>query len=286
MAVRIVALTSLAMLAFAANSVLARLALAPAGADALAYTGIRLASGAIALAVLLIASDRGRSRSLRIAGSWTGAAALAGYALAFSIAYIMLGAGTGALILFASVQIGVIGAAIVKGDRPGILEWVGLAVAFAGLVYLVSPGLVAPHPLGALLMLAAGLCWAAYTLIGRGSQFPLADTTGNFIRTLPVALPLVLLGTLWNGMDVSAALYAVVSGVVASGLGYAVWYAVLPSLTRTRAAIVQLAVPAIAAAGGIIFIAEPVTLRLLVASLAILGGVAIALLTASRRRVG
>ena len=279
--VRIVALTAVAMLAFAANSVLARLALAPAGADAMAYTGIRLASGAIALAVLLAAAHRGRG--YRIAGSWTGAAALAGYALAFSIAYIMLGAGVGALILFASVQIGVIGAAIVKGDRPGILEWMGLAVAFTGLVYLVSPGLTAPAPLGALLMVAAGLCWAAYTLIGRGSQSPLADTTGNFIRTLPLALPLVLIGSLWHGLDTATLLYAVASGVVASGLGYAIWYAVLPSLARTQAAIVQLSVPAIAAAGGVILIAESLTLRLVVSSLAILGGVALALLTASKR---
>jgi drug/metabolite transporter (DMT)-like permease len=280
--VRIVALTAVAMLAFAANSVLARLALGPAGADAMAYTGIRLASGAIALAVLLAAAHRGRG--YRIAGSWTGAAALAGYALAFSIAYIMLGAGVGALILFASVQIGVIGAAIVKGDRPGILEWMGLAVAFTGLVYLVSPGLSAPNPLGALLMVAAGLCWAAYTLIGRGSQSPLADTTGNFIRTLPLALPLVLIGSLWHGLDAATILYAVASGVVASGLGYAIWYAVLPSLARTQAAIVQLSVPAIAAAGGVILIAESLTLRLVVSSLAILGGVALALLTASKRR--
>ena len=280
--VRIVALTSVAMLAFAANSVLARLALAPAGADALAYTGIRLASGAIALAIILAAAHRGCA--YRIAGSWTGAAALAGYALAFSVAYIMLGAGVGALILFASVQIGVIGAAIVKGDRPGILEWAGLAVAFTGLVYLVSPGLTAPNPLGVLLMVAAGLCWAAYTLVGRGSQSPLADTTGNFIRTLPLALPLVLVGSLWHGLNTATALYAVASGVVASGLGYAIWYAVLPSLTRTQAAIVQLSVPAIAAAGGVILIAESLTLRLVVSSLAILGGVALALLTSSKRR--
>ena len=280
---RIAALTSLAMLAFAANSVLARLALAAAGDEAIAYTGGRLASGAIALTVLLLAFNHRGVQSFRIAGSWTGAAALAGYALAFSIAYIMLGAGTGALILFASVQIGVVGAAIVKGDRPGLLQWIGLAVAFSGLVYLVSPGLVAPHPLGALLMLVAGLCWAAYTLAGRGSLSPLADTTGNFIRCLPLAIPLVLIGALWHGMSSTTLLYAIASGVVASGFGYAVWYAVLPSLTRTRAAIVQLTVPAIAAAGGIVFLAEPLSLRLVVASLAILGGVALALLAASKR---
>jgi drug/metabolite transporter (DMT)-like permease len=279
---RIVALTAAAMIAFAANSVLARLALAHEGADPLAYTGIRLASGALALTILITLVDR--SRPFRVAGSWAGGAALFGYAIAFSVAYIMLGAGTGALILFASVQIGVIGWAIVRGDRPRLLEWAGLAVAFAGLVYLVSPGLVAPPMLGALLMLAAGLCWAAYTLIGRGSSSPLADTAGNFIRCLPVALPLILLGMLWHGIDPIATAYAVASGVIASGVGYAIWYTALPHLTRTRAAIVQLTVPAIAAIGGVLLISETLTSRLVVSSIAILGGVAFALLTSERRK--
>jgi drug/metabolite transporter (DMT)-like permease len=239
-----------------------------------------LGSGAIALAVLLAA----RGSGVRIAGSWRGAAALFGYALVFSIAYIMLGAGTGALILFASVQAGVIGWAVFKGDRPRVLEVLGLAIALAGLLYLVSPGLVAPHPLGALLMFAAGLCWAAYTLLGRESKSPLADTTGNFIRCLPVALPLIAIGTAWHGVDPAMSAYAVASGVLASGGGYAIWYAVLPALSRTRAAIVQLTVPAIAASGGVLFIGEPISARLLVASAAILGGVAFALLTAERHR--
>jgi drug/metabolite transporter (DMT)-like permease len=272
---RIVALTSLAMIAFAANSVLARLALGHDGADPLAYTGIRLASGAVALAILIALVDR--NRPFRVAGSWLGAAALFGYAIAFSVAYIVLGAGTGALILFASVQIGVIGWAIIRGDRPHLLEWIGL-------VYLVSPGLVAPPTLGALLMLAAGICWAAYTLIGRGSSSPLADTAGNFIRCLPLALPLILAGAFWHGLDPITAAYAIASGVVASGIGYAIWYTALPHLTRTRAAIVQLTVPAIAAIGGVLLISETVTSRLIVSSVAILGGVAFALLTSERRR--
>lgn len=279
---RIVVLTTLAMLAFAANSVLARLALLPAGADPLAYTGIRLASGALALVVLVALFDRGRP--FRFAGSWRGAAALLGYAIAFSVAYIMLGAGTGALILFASVQVGVIGWAIAKGDRPSWLEWIGLVVAFGGLVYLVSPGLLAPQPLGALLMFAAGLSWAAYTLLGRGSQSPLSDTAGNFARTLPIALALIAIGALLHGIDSKAAAYAIASGVVASGLGYAVWYTVLPTLTRTRAAIVQLTVPAIAAVLGEMLIGEAMTPRLILASLGILGGVAIALIAGERRR--
>ncbi|MEQ1900324.1 MAG: DMT family transporter [Devosia sp.] len=278
---RIVSLTALAMIAFAANSVLARLALLGEGSNPIAYTGIRLAAGAAMLALIAFLRN---PRRFEIAGSWPGAAALFGYAIAFSIAYIMLGAGTGALILFASVQIGVIGWAIIKGDRPTLLEWIGLVVALGGLAYLVSPGLIAPPPLGALLMFAAGLCWAGYTLLGRGSHSPLADTTGNFIRCLPIALPLIGIGAFWRGAELPMIGYAVASGALASGLGYAIWYAVLPSLTRTRAAIVQLTVPAIAAAGGVLLIAEPISNRLIIASTAILGGVGFALVRAGRRR--
>jgi drug/metabolite transporter (DMT)-like permease len=256
---RTILLTATAMIAFAANSVLA---------------------GAVTLALLLLA----RRQSLKPAGSWAGAAALFGYAILFSIAYILLGAGTGALILFASVQFGILGWAIFKGDRPKPLEWLGLALAFGGLVYLVSPGLVAPHPIGTALMVAAGLCWAAYTLIGRGSTTPLADTAGNFIRTLPVAVVLLAAGLALQIPSPLAVLYAILSGALASGVGYAVWYAVLPALTRTRAAIVQLTVPAIAALGGIALIGEAPSLRLTLAGIAILGGVALALTSAGRRR--
>lgn len=280
---KVVVLTAIAMFAFAANSVLARLAFATANAEPLSYTGIRLASGALVLAALLLLR-RAPGTPVAIGGSWRAAAALFGYALAFSIAYILLGAGTGALILFASVQIGILGWAVFKGDRPGTLEWLGLAVALAAFAYLVSPGLVAPHPLGTLLMVGSGLCWAAYTLIGRGSKAPLVDTAGNFIRCLPVALVIIVAGLLLHPVNPGAAAYAVASGALASGLGYAVWYAVLPSLARTQAAIVQLTVPAIAAAGGVLLIAEPPTLRLVIASIGILGGVALALIAADRRR--
>lgn len=278
---KLVLLTALAMLAFAANSVLARLAFATAGAEPMAYTGIRLASGAAALGLLLVV--RGRPLS-PIGGSWRGAAALFAYAILFSIAYVLLGAAVGALILFASVQIGIIGWAIRQGDRPGALEWIGIALAFAALVYLVSPGLVAPHPLGAVLMAGAGLAWAVYTLIGRGSAAPLVDTAGNFIRTVPVALLLIVVGSLGTPLSLPAVGYAVASGVIASGLGYSVWYSALPHLTRTRAAIVQLTVPAIAAAGAVLLIAEPLTLRLVIATIGIVGGVALALLAAERRK--
>ncbi len=280
-ATRVIALTTAAMLAFAANSVLARLAFATGDAEPLGYTGIRLAAGAVTLALLLL----WRNRTLgRISGSWAGAGALFGYAFFFSVAYVVLGAGMGALILFASVQIGVIGWAIFRGDRPGALEWLGLAVAFGALVYLVSPGLVAPDPWGATMMAIAGFSWAAYTLIGRGSQAPLSDTAGNFIRCLPLSVALVIAGAAMHGITLTTAVYAVASGAIASGLGYAIWYAVLPALTRTRAAIVQLTVPAIAAAGGVLLIGEPLTLRLVAASAGIIGGVAIALLAAERRR--
>jgi len=278
---KLVLLTALAMLAFAANSVLARLAFATAGAEPLAYTGIRLGSGALALGLLL--AVRGRALS-PIGGSWRGAAALFAYAMLFSIAYVLLGAAVGALILFAAVQIGIIGWAVRQGDRPGVLEWIGIALAFAALVYLVSPGLVAPHPLGAALMAIAGLAWAVYTLIGRGSAAPLVDTAGNLIRTVPAAILLIVVGGLGGTLSPAAVGYAVASGVVASGLGYAVWYSVLPHLTRTRAAIVQLSVPAIAAAGGVLLIAEPLTLRLIIATVGIVGGVALALLAAEQRK--
>jgi drug/metabolite transporter (DMT)-like permease len=280
---RVAVLTAIAMLAFAANSVLARLALATGELDAFGYTGIRLVSGAVVLVLILYLRRKSPAR-FELNGTWAGAAALFGYALAFSIAYLQLGAGTGALILFASVQIGMLGWAILKGDRPGPLEWLGIAVAFGALVFLVSPGLVAPDPLGAALMIAAGLSWAAYSLLGRGSRSPLADTAGNFIRLLPVGLVLAAIGTWMHAPSPRGVAYAVASGAFASGLGYAIWYAALPSLSRTRAALVQLTVPAIAAAGGVLLIAEPLTGRLALASAGIIGGVALAVLAAEWRK--
>ena len=278
---RIAILTTLAMIAFAANSVLARLAFATAAAEPLSYTGIRLGSGAIVLAAIGLART---GRTSPVGGSWQAAGALFGYAFAFSVAYILLGAGTGALILFASVQIGMIGWAIFKGDRPDAFEWAGLLVALVAFAFLVSPGLVAPHPFGTLLMVVAGLCWAAYTLLGRRSQSPLIDTAGNFIRLLPVSTVLLLGALATTRIDPLAAGYAMLSGAIASGLGYAIWYAALPSLQRTTAAIVQLSVPAIAALGGVLLIGEALTPRLVIASIGILGGVAIALKGAERRR--
>ena len=282
---RIAALTTIAMFAFAANSVLARLALATGEMDGAGYTGMRLVSGAMVLLAILYARARRRpAAGLAISGSSTAAAALLGYALAFSIAYLELGAGTGALILFASVQMGMLASGVVRGDRPGVLEWLGIAIAFAALVYLLSPSLVAPDPIGTALMIAAGLSWAAYSLLGRGSRSPLAETAGNFLRCVPVGLVLVVAGTVAHQPSQLGLACAIASGALASGLGYAIWYATLPGLSRTQAAFVQLTVPAIAAAGGVLVLAEPITARLVLSSAGILGGVALALIAAEWRR--
>ncbi len=282
--IRTVVLTSLAMLAFAANSVLARLALGAGVIDAAGYTGVRLAAGAIALVLIVTVAGRTSPASYRPAGSWAQAAALFGYAIAFSVAYLALGAAVGAIILFGSVQLGMVGRAIVLGDRPGPWEWAGLVAAFAALVYLVAPGATAPPLWAAALMAASGFCWAAYSLIGRGSTTPLADTTGNFVRCLPAAILLIAVG-LWAATPAPAGLaYAIASGAIASGIGYAIWYAALPGLSRVGAASVQLTVPAIAAAGAVLFIGEPLTPRLLVASAVIIGGIAVTIVAGEWRR--
>jgi drug/metabolite transporter (DMT)-like permease len=282
---RTIGLTALAMIAFAANSVLARLALGSGDIDAFGYTGVRLASGAVALFALSAWIGRRQRASLpRIAGSWAQAGALFGYAAAFSVAYLMLGASSGALILFGSVQLGMMTRAVLSGDRPGPWEWLGLGIAFAALIYLVSPGLAAPDPLGAALMVISGLFWAAYSLLGRGSTSPLADTTGNFLRCLPAAALLALAGLALRHPTPSALLYAIASGAIASGAGYAIWYAALPGLTRARAAIVQLSVPVIAAIGAVAFIGESLSWRLAGTAMAVLGGVAVAILAGDRRK--
>lgn len=273
------------MLAFATNSILARLALSDAHIDPLAYTGIRLVSGAVVLASIAWFHSK-QTRHLRLGdmGSRIGAASLLLYAATFSVAYVMVGAGPGALILFASVQIGMLGWSVARGDRPAPLEWAGMGVAFAALAYLLSPGLVAPSLPGSLLMIVAGLSWGAYCLVGGSSRSPMIDTAGNFIRCVPVGVALIAVGTITIRPDGRGLAYALASGALASGLGYIIWYDVLPRLARTTAAIVQLTVPAIAAAGGVVFIDEPLTPRLLIASVGIVGGVALAMAAAERRR--
>lgn len=269
--VRVVSYTTLALLAFAGNSLLCRAALQHTPIDAASFTTIRLVSGALTLWLLVQLTRRDATGR----GSWPSALALFAYAAAFSFAYVNLPAGTGALLLFGSVQTGMIGWGLVKGERFSSVQWLGLILALAGLVGLLLPGLSAP-PLGAaLLMITAGLAWAVYSLRGRGAGDPLRVTAGNFVRTVPVALVMSLLFMNSARVNTVGALYAVASGAITSGIGYAIWYTALPHLKATSAATLQLSVPVIAAIGGIVWLGEPLTLRLLLASLAILGGIAL-----------
>lgn len=272
--------TSLAMVAFASNSLLNRLALGRDSIDAVSYTTVRLLSGALVLS--LISSLQKKSAEPNIRGNWISAAMLFLYAIAFSFAYLSLSAGTGALILFGAVQLTMILVALRAGERPQPLEWLGLLLALGGLIYLVLPGLEAPSPLGSGLMMLAGIAWGVYSLRGRGSGSPLADTAGNFLRALPLII-FVRLVTLHDvHLTQSGILLAMISGAVASGAGYVIWYTALAGLTATRAAIVQLSVPVLAAWGGVAFLTEDISLRLILAGVMILGGIGLAI--AGRRR--
>lgn len=274
--IRLVALTLLALLAFAANSILCRLAFERTDIDAASFTAIRLAAGALMLWLLVL-----RRPVARIGGDWPSAVALFAYAAAFSFAYVALETGVGALLLFGAVQMTMLAAGLRTGERLDARQSVGLALALGGLAYLLWPGLAAP-PLGsALLMLAAGFAWGVYSLRGRGSRDPLAATAGNFLRAAPLGLGLALLALPGLAPDPAGAGYAVLSGALASGAGYAVWYAALRGLAATHAATVQLSVPLIAAAGGIALLDEPLTWRFAFAAVAILGGIALGMV---RRR--
>ena len=275
----VVTLTAIALVAFAANSVLCRLALERPRIDAYSFTAIRLGSGSLAL-WLLIRVQQPRRRGGR--GSWRGAGSLLLYALPFSLAYLALDTGTGALLLFGSVQLTMLGAGIAAGERPGTLEWLGLVGAAGGVVYLVSPGVAAPDPFGAALMVVAGVGWGLYSLSGRSASEPLLSTASNFHRAALVVVPLTALAWTRLSLSLDGALLAVASGALASGVGYSIWYAALPHLTATRAAMVQLAVPALAAAGGVLLLGEVLTTRLVLASAVILGSIALG--TVGRRR--
>ena len=271
---RIIVLTSLAMIAFAGNSLLCRIALSETNIDAASFTAIRLISGAIMLwLVLKMRSDTQSGR-----GNWVSAFALFSYAAGFSFAYGSLPTATGALLLFGAVQATMIGYGIWTGERLLKPQLFGLLLAFGGLVGLLLPGLTAPPLSGAILMLGAGVAWGIYSLRGKGAGDPTKVTAGNFIRAVPIAA--VLSAVTLNGAFVDAAgfWYAVSSGALASGLGYAIWYTALPALEATSAATVQLSVPVIAALGGIIFLGEPITFRLAIASIAILGGIALVII--------
>ena len=273
-------LSVVTLIAFAANSLLCRGALGPGTIDPIGFTLLRIASGAITLTLIARAFKKDEAR-VAGAGSWTAGLALFAYALAFSFAYVSIDAGTGALILFAAVQATMIGVGIAKGERPSVLEWIGLAIAMGGLVFLLRPGAVAPSLPGSSLMAAAGVAWGVYSVLGRGTRNPVAETAGNFARALPLIAVAALIGISRLSFTWPGVVLALLSGALASGLGYALWYAALRGLTNTRAAVIQLSVPVIAAFGGLLFLAEPPTLRLAISSAMVLGGVGMAV--ASRK---
>jgi drug/metabolite transporter (DMT)-like permease len=271
---RILALTSLAMIAFAGNSLLCRAALNHTSIDAASFTTIRLMSGAVML--WLVA--RLRRGTYTGAGNWLSAFVLFAYAAGFSFAYVSLPAATGALLLFGAVQATMIGHGIWTGERLRRLQLFGLMLAFGGLVGLLLPGLSAPPLHGAVLMLGAGVAWGIYSLRGKGAGDPTRVTAGNFLRAVPIAAALSVFMSNGTAVDSAGFWYAVSSGALASGIGYAIWYTVLPALKATNAATVQLSVPVIAALGAIVFLGEAITLRLVLASVAILGGIALVIL--------
>jgi len=276
---RIFVLTLMAMTAFAGNSLLCRLALKQTGIDAATFTLVRIVSGAVALRFIVSL----RSESLPKAGSWFSASMLFVYAGAFSFAYLSLPAGTGALLLFGAVQATMIFWALRCGERLGWWQRLGLALALGGLVALVFPGISAPPLAGSILMSAAGIAWGVYSLRGKNAGDPLRATAGNFARAVPLAAILSLAFLPWANLDRAGIVYAVLSGAIASGVGYAIWYTALPALKAASAASVQLVVPVLAAAGGILFLGERITLRFVVASAAVLGGIALVVRNRDRK---
>jgi drug/metabolite transporter (DMT)-like permease len=281
--VRIVILTALAMLAFAGNSLLCRLALKHTPIDPASFTAIRLLSGAMALFLIV----KLRRTAVKGQGNWPSAFALFVYAAGFSFAYVSLPAATGALLLFGAVQVTMISHGFWKGERLSSLQLLGLLLAFGGMVGLLLPGLAAPPLLGSVLMLGAGVAWGFYSLRGKGAGDPTGVTAGNFMRAAPMAVALTLLLLIQlerrASLDTAGFYYAFASGAVTSGIGYAIWYTALPALKATQAATVQLSVPVIAALGGVVFLGEAITSRLIVASVAVLGGIALVIL--ERRKV-
>ena len=272
--VRVIALTSLAMIAFAGNSLICRVALKHTSIDAASFTTIRLISGALMLWLVVRMSRVTHTGG----GNWLSAFALFVYAAGFSFAYVSLPAASGALLLFGAVQATMIGYGIWKGERLLRLQLVGLLLAFGGLLGLMLPGLSAPPLYGSILMLGAGVAWGVYSLRGIGAGDPTKVTAGNFLRAAPIAAALSVLMFNGTSLDHAGFWYAVSSGALASGIGYALWYTALPALKAATAATVQLSVPVIAALGGIVFLGEPITLRLVLASVVILGGIALVIL--------
>lgn len=268
---RIVLLTTAALTGFAANSLLTRAALGSHLIDAPSFTLIRLATGAATLLLLV----RARGRAATGSGTWTGALALAGYAVAFTIAYTRIGAAVGALLLFGAVQITMTGTGLVRGERPKRIDWVGVALAIGGLLVLTLPGAAAPDVIGAALMLVAGACWGVYSLLGRTSRDPLATTSGNFVRATLLAA--AALAALLPQASISSrgVMLAVASGSLASGVGYTFWYAALPALASWRAALLQLLVPVLTAILAAAWLGEIISTRLVLAAGLVIAGVAL-----------
>jgi drug/metabolite transporter (DMT)-like permease len=277
-AARLMILTSLAMLAFAGNSLLCRLALKHSGMDAASFTTIRLLAGALALGLLVHIKRPTTASAKTPAGNWLSALALFAYAAGFSFAYISLPAATGALLLFGAVQATMIGVGLWRGERLRGRQWLGVLLALGGLIGLMLPGLTAPPLFGAVLMLGAGVAWGIYSLRGKGASDPTRVTAGNFLRTVPITLALSLLMLNHIKLDQIGVGYALLSGALASGLGYALWYSVLPALKTTHAATVQLSVPVLATLGGLVFLGEALNGRMVMASITILGGIALVIL--------
>lgn len=275
---RVAVLTTLAMLAFAGNSLLCRAALGGDVIDPGSFTAIRLVSGALTLALIVRLRKNGAAAN----GSWPSALALFAYAAGFSFAYVSLPAATGALLLFGAVQATMIGTGLWRGERLLTMQAIGLLLALGGLVGLLLPGVSTPPLIGSALMLISGVAWGVYSLRASGGGDPTRVTAGNFIRAVPFALMLVLLTHRHSTFDLTGVVLAVASGVITSGIGYAIWYAVLPTLKATLAATVQLSVPVIAALGGIVLLDESGNLRLALASIAVLCGIALVILGKKR----
>jgi drug/metabolite transporter (DMT)-like permease len=278
--IRTIGLSTLALVAFAANSLLCRLALSQPSIDAASFSLIRLVSGAVTLWLIVVLSKQKTAEQFakQSGGNWLSACMLFLYIVGFSFAYLSLSAGVGALILFGAVQATMLLAAILSGERPYFVEWFGLLLAILGLVYLILPGLTAPPLMASAFMAIAGVAWGIYSLCGRKTTTPLAATAGNFIRAVPLAMVVFLVS--FNHIQISAegSLAAILSGAVASGIGYTIWYAALRGLSASRAATLQLTVPVLAAIGGIFLLSEAISLRLLLSAIMILGGVALAVL--------
>jgi len=273
---RVLILTLAAMIAFASNSLLCRAALKQTSIDAASFTFVRVFSGAVVL--WLVTNLRRMIRTTRdvgVGGNWISALALFLYAAGFSFAYVDVAAGTGALLLFGAVQATMILWGLHKGERLRAIQIVGLVVAMTGLVVLLFPGLSAPPLFGSILMLGAGVAWGIYSLRGKRERNPVTATTGNFVRAVPFAAAVSIIFLRWLDLDIAGVIYAIISGAITSGLGYVIWYSVLPSLKAASAATVQLSVPVLAATGGILLLGEPITLRYVLASIAVLGGIAL-----------